>query len=226
MMNMGSRYNDALHHCILDNNQVTIVIFDTKDEKMDKLERKIFYMEKRMDENIQKMNQTITTLREIILRLQRDNTQLRSERDFLVERHKKMLKRVPVPDLATEIHEKLVKPAVGKIKENADFVQILMKEGFVEIHPEKKRAKTGKDPTIAAKNLKDSIMDAPKTNYGRTIDALFELVSKDGKIRVDEAARKLNVHQIQIEEWAKILESHDLVTLKKTHIGKSEIVKV
>ncbi|MFA4820123.1 MAG: hypothetical protein WC613_04155 [Candidatus Aenigmatarchaeota archaeon] len=205
------------------------MIFPTKDEKVEHLERKINEMEKRMDVNINKMNQTVVTLREIILRLQSENTQLRSERDFLVERHKKMLKRVPVPDLATEINERLIRPATNKIRENVDFVQLIAKEGFVEIQePGKKRPKKVevKDPSVTAKELKDHISDAPKPNYGKSIDNFFEIVSKAGKIRSDEAARKLNVHQIQIEEWAKILESHDLVTLKKTHIGKMEIIKV
>lgn len=204
------------------------MIFSTKDEKTERLEKKINEMEKRMELNINKMNQTVVTLREIILRLQRDNTQLRSERDFLIERHKKMLKRVPVPDLALEINEKLIRPTANKIRENVDFVQLIAKEGFVEIRPEKKRPKKveEKDPSVSAKELKDYISDAPKPNYGKSIDSFFELVSKNGRIRSDEAARKLNVHHIQIEEWAKILEDHEMVTLKKSPLGRMEIIKV
>lgn len=203
------------------------MIFSTKDEKVEHLERKINEMERRMEFNINKMNQTVVTLREIILRLQRDNTQLRSERDFLIERHKKMLKRVPVPDLALEINEKLVKPTANKIRENVDFVQLVAKDGFMEIRPERrKKPQEEKDPSVSAKDLKEHIEDDPKPSYGKSIDNFFELVSKNGKVRADEAARKLNVHHIQIEEWAKILESHDLVSIKKNPMGKMEIIKV
>jgi len=184
-------------------------------------------MEKRIEFNVNKMNQTVVTLREIILRLQRDNTQLRSERDFLIERHKKMLKRVPVPDLAVEINERLVKPTIDRIKENVDFVQLVAKEGFVEIRPERrKKPREEKDPSVSAKALKEHIEDDPKPSYGKSIDIFFELVSKNGRMRADEAARKLNVHHIQIEEWAKILESHDLVSIKKGPMGKMEIIKL
>src|SRR3989344_8530635 len=108
-------------------------MFDSKDDKVGRLEKDIREMERKVEQNLQRMNETVKTLNDIILRLQRENVQLRSERDFLVERHKKMLKRVPVPDLAAEINEKLVKPAAGKIRENAEFVQLLAKEGFVEL---------------------------------------------------------------------------------------------
>ncbi|MBI4174157.1 MAG: hypothetical protein HY517_00805 [Candidatus Aenigmarchaeota archaeon] len=198
------------------------MIFDTKDDRMRKLERDIRIMEKRMDDSLQRMNGTIKSLNDIILRLQRENVQLRSERDFLVERHKKMLKRVPVPDLAGEINEKLVKPASSKIMENVDFVQSLAKEGFVELK-EKKRQKKEKDPI---EELKETIIDVSSKNYGKSIDNLYEIVSKTGKIRADEAARKLNVHEVQVEEWAKLLEEHELVDIKKTPLGKMEIVKI
>lgn len=201
------------------------MLFETKNEKMEKLEKKVLDTEKRVEQNLNRMNGTIVTLKEIIIHLQRENTQLRSERDFLVERHKKMLRRVPVPDLAKEVNERLVKPAVGKIKENAEFVQLLAKEGFVEIKdPEeiKEEKKRYKNP---AKEIKEHIMEAPKPNYGKTIDGLFDIVSKAGKIRSDEAARKLNVHEVQIDEWAKILEEHELITVKK-HFGKLELAKI
>ena len=199
------------------------MIFDTKDGRIKRLEKDVHDMDRRMENSLQKMNETIKTLNEIILRLQRENVQLRSERDFLVERHKKMLRRVPVPDLAMEINEKFVKPTAGKIKENAEFVQLLAKEGFVEIKETKPSKAKGKDPV---QELKETIIDVSSRNYGKSIDSLFEIVSKAGRIRADEAARKLNVHEVQIEEWAKILEDHEMVITRKTSFGKTEIAKI
>ena len=199
------------------------MIFDTKDGRIKRLEKDVHDMDRRMENSLQKMNETIKTLNEIILRLQRENVQLRSERDFLVERHKKMLRRVPVPDLAMEINEKFVKPTAGKIKENAEFVQLLAKEGFVESKETKPSKAKGKDPV---QELKETIIDVSSRNYGKSIDSLFEIVSKAGRIRADEAARKLNVHEVQIEEWAKILEDHEMVITRKTSFGKTEIAKI
>ena len=198
------------------------MFLDSKDDKMKRLERDVHQMEKRMEDSLQKMNGAIKSLNDIILRLQHENVQLRSERDFLVERHKKMLKRVPVPDLANEINEKFVKPSAGRIRENVDFVQSLAKEGFVELK-EIKQKKPEKDPID---ELKETIIDVSSKNYGKSIDNLYEIVSKAGKMRADEAARKLNVHEVQVEEWAKLLEEHELVSIKKTPLGKMEIVKI
>lgn len=204
------------------------MIFDTKDDKIEKLEKKILDMEKKLENNMKNIDDTISTLNKIILKLQVENTRLRSEKDFLVERHKKMLKRVPVPDLASEIHERLVKPAANAIAENVEFVELVAKEGFVEIRPKKEDSKRHKkeEKKNMANELKKVIDEAPKTNYGKTIDGLFELVSQNGQMRADEAARKLNVHEVQIEEWAKILEDHELVTIKKNSFGKFELIKV
>lgn len=200
------------------------MLFETKNEKIEKLDKKVYDIEKRMEQNFGRMNETIRTLNEIILKLQTENTRLRSEKDFLIERHKKMLKRIPVPDLAGEIRERLVKPAAGMIKENSDFIQLLAKEGFVELkEPAAPKKQIHKDP---AKELKDHIIDNPFPSHGKSIDKLFELISEAGHIRTDEAARKLKVHELQIEEWGKILEDHDLVTLKKSSAGKMELVKI
>ena len=196
-------------------------MFDSKDDKVGRLEKDIREMERKVEQNLQRMNETVKSLNDIILRLQRENVQLRSERDFLVERHKKMLKRVPVPDLAFEINEKLVKPASGKIKENVDFVQLLAKEGFVELKEQKEKP-AKKNPID---ELKDTIIDVSSRSHGKTIDSLFEMISKTGKIRADDAARKLGVHEVQIEEWAKILEEHEMASVKKT-LGKIEISKI
>ena len=200
------------------------MLFGTKDEKIESLEKKIRDMEKKLETGMKNVNDTVSTLNQIILKLQVENTRLRGERDFLVERHKKMLKRIPVPDLAGEINERLVKPAAGKIKENAEFVELIAKEGLMEIKPKNEKKKK-EEKIDAIQELKKHI-DMPKPNYGKTIDGLFEIVSKNGHVRADEAARKLNVHEVQIEEWGKILEDHDMITMKKTTFGKFELIKI
>ena len=49
------------------------MIFDTKDGRIKRLEKDVHDMDRRMENSLQKMNETIKTLNEIILRLQREN---------------------------------------------------------------------------------------------------------------------------------------------------------
>lgn len=46
------------------------------------------------------------------------------------------------------------------------------------------------------------------------IDELFELVFLEGKIRSGEVSRRLDIHEKQVEEWAKKLESMDLIEIR------------
>jgi hypothetical protein len=59
-----------------------------------------------------------------------------------------------------------------------------------------------------------------------TIDHLYQIVQKQGKIRIDdELSRYLGVPRPQIESWALILEEHSLVELHYPAIGEPEIRK-
>ncbi len=56
------------------------------------------------------------------------------------------------------------------------------------------------------------------------IDRLLELVRKKKRVRIDDKlANKLGVNKTQIEEWAMILEDHNLVELHYPTIGGPEI---
>jgi uncharacterized coiled-coil protein SlyX len=197
------------------------MIFDTKDEKINKMEKRINEMERKMKDNFEQINETISTLNEIIVHLQTENTKLKNEKDFLVERHKKMLRRVPVPDLSREVNSRLVKPVAKEIRESANLLSNVVTEGFVELTDPDTIVRKKRDP---AKELKEHVVKGEQVSSGKTIDRLFEIISETGKIRADEAARRLNVHEIQVEEWAKILEEHELITMKK-QFGKVELSK-
>lgn len=197
-------------------------MFETKDEKLSKMEKRIAEMEKKMDRNFNRINDTISTLNEIIFHLQSENTKLRGEKDFLVERHRKLVKRVPVPDLSSEVSNKLVKPASNVIRENANLFRDAALEGFVELREPEQKKIVKKDP---AKELKQHVI-ANTQSSGRTIDRLYEIIGETGRVRCDDAARRLNVHEIQIEEWGKILQEHELVRVKKNSFGKTELIKI
>lgn len=59
------------------------------------------------------------------------------------------------------------------------------------------------------------------------IDSLLKIVRKKGSVRINnKLAKKLKVKKSQIEEWAIILENHDLVQLHYPTIGDPEIRSV
>jgi hypothetical protein len=204
-------------------NPLIKMLFESKDEKVERLEKNIKELEKKIDYNMRRVNETLDTLNQIILHLESENRKLRDEKGFLLERQKKMLRRVPVPDLSREINDRFVKPATNVIKENADLVSLVAKEGFVEIKEPDPKREYRKNP---AKILKDHVTKGEKFDDGKSIDSLFEIISKDGRIRSDEAAWQMNVHDVQIQEWAKILEENELIEIKKLPMGKIELVKL
>ena len=57
------------------------------------------------------------------------------------------------------------------------------------------------------------------------IDDLFELVMKDGRVKITDAAKKFGVFEARIEEWAKILEDHGLIEIHYSAMGKPELRK-
>lgn len=199
------------------------MFFESKDEKLERLEKEVADLGKKMDNDLRRVNETLDTLSQVIIHLEAENKKLRDEKSFLLERQKKMLKRVPVPDLSREINDRFVKPTSNVIRENADLVRLVAKEGFVEIKEPEKRREYRKNP---AKLIKDHVISGEKFDDGKSIDSLFEMVSSSGRVRSDEAAAKMNVHDIQIQEWAKILEENELIEIRKLPLGKIELVKL
>lgn len=58
-----------------------------------------------------------------------------------------------------------------------------------------------------------------------SIDQLYELVESQGRLKLNDAlAAKLKVNKTQIEEWAMILEEHNLLELRYPTIGEPEII--
>ncbi len=59
-----------------------------------------------------------------------------------------------------------------------------------------------------------------------TIDKLYELILDCGVVRInDELSKKIGVSKTQIEEWAMVLEEHNLLELHYPAIGEPEIRK-
>ena len=103
-----------------------------------------------------------------------------------------------------------------------------------EIRDEKKKEeeKTEKKPpeTKKTEERKEIVKkkQTPQIRHDITktpIDDLFDFVNKVNKVKISAAARKFNVNKFQIEEWAKILEEHDMVRIHYPIVGEAEIRK-
>lgn len=56
------------------------------------------------------------------------------------------------------------------------------------------------------------------------IDELYELVKKNGIVKIEAAAKKFNVKREQIEEWGRILEEHHLAILHYPPFGDPVLI--
>jgi hypothetical protein len=81
--------------------------------------------------------------------------------------------------------------------------------------------------------LEKPLRDVPKASVieGRMvstkIDILYDMVKSNGKVRLNDAlAAKIGVGKTQIEQWAMILEEHNLLEIRYPTIGEPEIISV
>lgn len=57
------------------------------------------------------------------------------------------------------------------------------------------------------------------------IDKLLELIEQKGKVSTDEASKLLDVDIKMVEDWASILDDHNLIKLEYPIIGTIELIK-
>jgi transposase len=69
------------------------------------------------------------------------------------------------------------------------------------------------------KYKKEEVREGIKEYVETNIDRLYELVKKDGMVKIDYAAKKFKVSEEQIEEWGNILEEHGLVIIHYPPFG-------
>lgn len=155
-------------------------MFDAKDEQVKRLERKMENLEKRANRNFLRLNDSLRTIADVITKMQEENKQLKKDRDFLVEKHKEIMRSVETESrLIKEMKERFVAPTKREFSEDLELIKQTVKEGL--IHSKK--------------------------------DELFDMVMKEGRVKVKEAARQFNVHQVQIETWAEDLEKAGLIEI-------------
>jgi response regulator of citrate/malate metabolism len=82
-----------------------------------------------------------------------------------------------------------------------------------------KREEKKKEPTAQADRIKSS-KEKIKEKIETSIDNMLKLLEQKESISIEELAKELKVSEELIEEWAKILEEHQLVTIEYSLVGK------
>lgn len=203
-------------------------------------------LRKKTKEQIRDLGASLRTLETVMKKIQDERNEIEKDRDFLLEKHKELIRQIPVDRtrLKRDIREKLLMPLHRTVKENAELIKDVAVEGL-EKNEEKPSLKkmvvkdlTGKaapvekqkKPVADAMSSKDDFMKSIKSaivseEMKTPIDELFELVMKYGIVPLPDAAKKFGVTEAQLEEWAKILESHGLIEIHYPAIGKTELRK-
>lgn len=160
----------------------------------------------KMERRIDQLDHSFAIFKDIILRMQKENITFKQDRDFLVEKYKKLVRQLQPEKtkLETDVKKILTSSVKNKIVENAEFFREFSREGF--------DLSEGKPQNV------------PKEDE-TPIDELFVMVMKEGSVNLGKAARKLKVHELQVEEWAKILEDHGLIEIYRPENGKPELRK-
>ncbi|MFH1331782.1 MAG: hypothetical protein ABIH63_00675 [archaeon] len=89
------------------------------------------------------------------------------------------------------------------------------------------RAKTEIQEKVSRETIsviKKSIV-AKSSKYKTDLDRLYELVNEKGKLTLSDVAKGFNISIEMAEEWAKILESHNMITLNYPPFGEVELCK-
>ena len=94
----------------------------SKNERMEKMERRLRLLEHKMDRNFSRTSESFETFRKIIIELQKENSELKRDRDFLLEKYKNVIRKLELPAGAQPIKE--------AINENLNLIREVALEGF------------------------------------------------------------------------------------------------
>lgn len=74
-------------------------------------------------------------------------------------------------------------------------------------------------------NSEKNTVIAKSNKYQTDLDKLYEMVEKKGKVKLQDVAKKFKISLEKAEEWAKILENHEMITLNYPAFGEVELCK-
>ena len=106
-------------------------LFLSKDEKIEKLEKRLNSLEKSTERRLDRSDESFRFFKTVIMQMQKENTQLKKDRDYLFTSYKNLLDRLYDSALSDELRN-LIEPMKKRLKDNFNFVQQVAKEGLVE----------------------------------------------------------------------------------------------
>lgn len=176
---------------------------ETDESYVKDLERRINELEKYAGKNIEAMNKFASSVNTALNNIAKENSELKKENNALktrpAESRQDGISDVEEQDLP---EEEILDEAVEE-----ELADKTVKEKSV------KKAKKKSDDRETSKKVETPM------------DVLYDLVNKKGRVRVDDVAKSLKATSKQVEEWARILEKHDLVELQYSAVGKPYIKK-
>ncbi len=106
-------------------------LFLSKDEKMGKLEKRLNSLEKSTERRFDRSDESFEFFKSIILQMQKENAQLKKDRDYLFTSYRNLLDRLYDSALSDELRN-FIEPMRKGMKENFNLIQQAAKEGLVE----------------------------------------------------------------------------------------------
>ena len=96
-----------------------------KDEKIEKMGKRLDKLEKVVDRKFNQIESSFKLFRDIIIKLQSEKEELEKDRDFLIEKQKEVIRRIPIHASGLQ---GLVEPVKNGIKENTELIRKIAKE--------------------------------------------------------------------------------------------------
>ena len=108
---------------------------------------------------------------------------------------------------------------------DASYMSLAQSKSYIEKNPERGNK-------FILSKLLSSAKESPQPRkielgrYETHLDALYEMVEKSGKVKLSVIAQYFGVDRKKIEDWAAILEEHDLLKLHYPAVGEPELIKI
>ncbi len=182
------------------------------------LERKMKRLEEKTDRKLGRVDESFSLMKKVLVELRKENDELRRDRQFLLDKLKNMLMELEKQKRQIQIAQMAVENEKESLAMNEKFYQTKLKQKAPEEEYEIVLEEKGKSKTEGKSRHVEQTVETP-------LDELLELIINNGSVKIIDAAKTFNVKEKQIEEWARILEEHDLIEIHYPVIGKSVLRK-
>lgn len=117
-------------------------IFTTKDDRMKILDRRMSALERKLDAKLERSEENFRLFKDIVIKMQKENIQLKKDRDYLLGSYKKLLDRLNDSALSDDLRG-FVEPARNELKDSFNLIREAAKEGLVETPKQKIKTSAG-----------------------------------------------------------------------------------